>query len=101
MSLSPVLSDHGPYITADVVCLNLFIYIDQCWQEDLKTVISQSSLDWKQTLPLQEDINLTKLPPLKQVHEELVKRHSVKLTETQEVYIKVAPNIYIHLYRIC
>lgn len=65
-----------------------FLSHEQCWPEELRAVLSQSTMDWKQRLSLREDINLTKFPPLKQVHDMLDKKVNVKLTELQESFLR-------------
>ncbi|XP_053405095.1 nonsense-mediated mRNA decay factor SMG5-like [Mercenaria mercenaria] len=66
-----------------------FLTHDQCWQDELRSVLSESkSGDWKQRIPLREDINLTKFPPLKHIQENLEKKMGVKLTELQESFLR-------------
>lgn len=66
-----------------------FLTHDQCWQEELQSVLKESkSSDWKQKIPLREDTNLTKFPPLKLVHDNLDKKLSVRLTELQESFLR-------------
>ncbi|XP_060575819.1 nonsense-mediated mRNA decay factor SMG5-like [Ruditapes philippinarum] len=66
-----------------------FLSHDQCWQDELRSVLKESkSGDWKQKIPLREDINLTKFPPLKHVQEELDRKMNVKLTDLQESFLR-------------
>jgi hypothetical protein len=62
--------------------------LDHCWIDDLKDVLkSVQQADWKQVIPLREDISLCQLSPLADIHNTIeftVKRRG-QLNEVQEV----------------
>jgi len=69
-------------------CYFFFMNLDHCWIDDLKDVLkSVQQADWKQVIPLREDISLCQLSPLADIHNTIeftVKRRG-QLNEVQEV----------------
>lgn len=65
---------------------------DLCWIDDLKVVLkSVQQSDWKQVVPLREDISLCLLPPLMDVHSTIeftVKRRG-QLNDIQETFLRI------------
>lgn len=65
---------------------------DHCWIDDLKDVLkSVQQADWKQVIPLREDISLCQLSPLADIHNTIeftVKRRG-QLNEVQETFLRI------------
>ncbi|KAK3601212.1 hypothetical protein CHS0354_004412 [Potamilus streckersoni] len=64
---------------------------DQCWLEELKMVmLNVSSVEWKQVIPLREDISLLQFSPLAEAHSSIdfnIKM-SGRLTDMQESFLR-------------
>lgn len=64
------------------------ILVDQCWVDQLKSTLNSTGQpDWRQTLPLTEDINLWQFSPLTEAHAgiEFTSKRRGQLSDIQEV----------------
>lgn len=87
-----------PYIQYGVLGMlqcwgyNVFYYcilVDQCWVDQLKSTLNSTGQpDWRQTLPLTEDINLWQFSPLSEAHAgiEFTSKRRGQLSDIQEVW---------------
>ncbi|WAR00713.1 SMG5-like protein [Mya arenaria] len=61
----------------------------ECWSDDVRVgVVGGGEGGWSQTLPLPEDIHLTRFPPLSHAHKDLPRKTSVKMSEQQESFLR-------------
>ncbi|XP_076101619.1 nonsense-mediated mRNA decay factor SMG5-like isoform X1 [Mytilus galloprovincialis] len=71
---------------------NLLVDNDNCWIDDLKEVLKVvQDCDWKQVIPLMEDVSLCQFSPLAEVHNNIefsVKRRG-QLNEVQETFLRI------------